>query len=97
MALAQDIANKSIKDAIRLLAEAVDKAVTPDLSQINSDIGALKTKVQSLDEAINGVPADETPTPVPTIEVPPIVAPDVTLPPVEAPAPVDGLPVPPAV
>lgn len=74
MALAQDIENKSIKEALRFLAEAIDKAQPQDLSALVTSINELKATVRALDISINGIqeasdtdPAPPVPTPAPVL------------------------------
>jgi hypothetical protein len=73
MALAQDIANSSIRDSIRLIAEAVDKIQPADTSAVSAlsvAVSDLKAEVKALNIAINGEPAAPvTPEPSPTAPV----------------------------
>lgn len=57
MALAQDIANKSIREAISTIASAVDALSPQDLSALTQAVEALKSEVKALNVAINGEPA----------------------------------------
>ena len=65
MALAQDISNSSIRDAIRIIAEKVDAIQPADSSAVSAlsvAVSDLKAAVKALDVAING----EAPAPAPT-------------------------------
>lgn len=75
MALAADIANKSIREAIATIASEVDKlAASPvqDVSALTGAIADLRAEVKALNIAINGEPGSgeqgENP-PAPTVPV----------------------------
>lgn len=60
MALVQDVANQSIRQAIATLAEAVDRIQPTDtkaVGDLSAAVDALKTEVKALNVAINGEPA----------------------------------------